>query len=190
MSEKVRGPPPGCDNFVMLPPWGSRLMSSAAIGLRHVTEAIKKRKRLSFAELDAATSTSKTRLLSFFHTRITGQKPTFAKCFMQCFVHADQSTSQAHSDSSTLASHATTRDTNQHIDLICFFDRRQRSNDGSLMLIVDKVFSDGFLVDGDRSVAGRTRTRATLLFLRPVPRASPEILSFLTATIGSNHAWG
>ena len=134
----------------MLPPWGSRLMSSAAIGLRHVTEAIKKRKRLSFAELDAATSTSKTRLLSFFHTRITGQKPTFAKCFMQCFVHADQSTSQAHSDSSTLASHATTRDTNQHIDLICFFDRRQRSNDGSLMLIVDKVFSDGFLVDGDR----------------------------------------
>jgi hypothetical protein len=83
-------------------------MSSTALAQATQQSDQENTNELSFAELDAATSTSKTWLLTFFHSRVTRQEPAFTKCFMKGFVHAYQCTGEAHPYGSALASHATT----------------------------------------------------------------------------------
>lgn len=109
--------------------------------------------RLSFAELDAATGTTQTRLLSFLHAGIAGQEATIAKCVMECFVKTDQCTGQSHADGTALAGQAATADADDHVNFVSQLNSGQRFDHGLLVLVVHKVLVEWTPVDGDFAIA-------------------------------------
>src|SRR6056297_1575075 len=73
---------------------------------------------------------------------------------MHFWIERDECTRQAHANRSALAAETTTCHSHDDVDLFSLVDRGQSINDGTTVLIVDKVLFDGLAVDHDLAATG------------------------------------
>ncbi len=103
--------------------------------------------RLTLRELNATTSTTQTWLLTFLHTRVSRQEVAIAERVEILFVEADQCTSQAHANCTSLSGRAATMNADQNVD--CFASRASFESllDRFAILIVHEISFERFAVD-------------------------------------------
>jgi hypothetical protein len=95
--------------------------------------------RLALRELDTAASTTQTVFLSFLHTRISREEPAISQGWEEFSIVADQSTSNPHAASASLAGGTTTGNADADVNGTAPFTSVKHLQDGPTFCLVDEI---------------------------------------------------
>ena len=118
---------------------------------------------LSLGELRSTTSALESVLLSFLHTRVSGEEACSLESGLVCFVSENESTGDTVSDSTCLSGETAALNGSDNVELACCACSAEGLGDDEVESVKTEVFFNGLAVNGDNTCAGKNANASNRL---------------------------